>query len=84
MILVRLIRSASIKRQAKDAPHKSPKTERTDSSSLDNKTSNVNNIDEDAWQLCSKVWELIEGSLEEDDDGIYLHERLANIQVSTE
>lgn len=81
----RLTRNANHKKQTKDAtnaPHKSPKTERSDLTSLNNKTSNVNNIDEDAWKLCSKAWQLIETPLEDDGDGIYLHDRLANIQVS--
>lgn len=43
---------------------------------------NANDIDEDAWYVCNKIWNLIETPISESTNSSTLHERLHDIQVS--
>lgn len=72
-----------MKKQSKESPHASHKSQKNESndSSMDDKKTNINNIDEDAWFVCKKVWDLIETPVQPQTDGMQLHERLAIIQV---
>lgn len=68
------------RKQTKDIDRRSP------SQGLDNKPgddlrkANANNIDENAWHICNKVWTLLESPVNDNDETL-LNERLTEIQV---
>lgn len=79
-----MIRNANLKqKQSKESSYGSLREQTNElNESSDNKKANISDIDEDAWIVCNKIWELIETPIHaENTDGIFLHERLANIQV---
>lgn len=84
LLYFRLIRNANLKqKQSKESSYGSLKEQTNElNESADHKKANISDIDEDAWSVCNKIWELIETPIHvENTDGIFLHERLANIQV---
>lgn len=58
-------------------------TQSTDAEKIGIAVSRVNadNIDENAWLVCNKVWTLLENPTNENDDN-RLNERLTDIQVN--
>lgn len=69
--------------QLKDNVQRSDAAQRTDAEKLGIAVSRVNadNIDENAWLVCNKVWMLLENPTNDNDDN-QLNERLTNIQVN--
>lgn len=51
------------------------------SSSSASKKQNVDNIDDESWIVCNKIWKSLETSVNDNDEN-ELNERLAKIQVS--
>lgn len=77
--------NASTEIQRKISNELTQKSSKHEASDQDDQSSEVhkviaNNIDEGAWFVCDKVWQLIENPVD-DINELQLKERLADIQV---
>lgn len=78
------MRSANAKKQSKENTQNSDNNQfvsENNGNLVENKGFNANDIDEDAWYVCNKVWSLIGAPITENTSSSTLHERLNDIQV---
>lgn len=68
------------KQQLKENAQRSPSSLDTDDRFNEMKKVNPNNIDENAFYVCDKVWRLLEHPVNNNDE-THLEERLTDIQV---
>lgn len=73
--------NASQRKHAKELGQKSSRHENSEKDDKSFRAQKANDIDEGAWFVCNKVWDLIENPVNESNE-LHLNERLADIQVN--
>lgn len=79
-MLVHRSPNASPRRHSKEIGQKSAQHENSHKNDKSFRIQKANDIDEGAWFVCNKAWDLLESPVNESNE-LHLNERLADIQV---